>query len=242
MLEAIEKLIVLQDRDRKIIRLRAELAQVEPERQSVNGRFSNAQAALDAARLKVKQIETQRKTLELEAEALKQKIDKYSIQQFQTKKNDEYKMLGHEIDQAKVQISGLEDKQLDCMEQIEGAQKEVAAATKVAAETKAHLDRQLADLATREQGFKKELADLEAGRNQLALGIDEAAMAKYNRLLKTKGENCVVGIEHSTCGGCHMKLPTQVPIACKQAKELVTCPNCGRLLYFLHGMDLAAAE
>lgn len=240
MLEVIEKLLILQERDRKILRLGAELAQVEPERQSVAGRNTGAAAALDAAKTKVKQIESQRKGLELEVDALKQKIEKYSIQQFQTKKNDEYKMLGEEIIRAKNDISGLEDKELDCMEQNDAAQKEVAAAQEVAKEAKAYLDKQLAELSSREQALKKELTDLEGGRDALTVGIDEGVLSKYNRLLKTKGDKCLVGIEHSACGGCHMKLPTQVTIACKSGKEVTTCPNCGRILFYLHGMDLAS--
>ena len=242
MLEAIEKLLILQERDRKILRLGAELAQIEPERQSVSGRNAGALAALEAAKTKVKQIESQRKSLELEVDALKQKIEKYSVQQFQTKKNDEYKMLGEEIERTKKDISALEDRQIDCMEQIESAQKDVAADDAVAKEAKAHMDGQLRELATREQALKKELADLEGGRAALTTGIDPAALSKYERLLKTRGEKCVVGIEHSACGGCHMKLPTQVSLACKAGHELTTCPNCSRILYYLHGMDLASGD
>jgi predicted nucleic acid-binding Zn-ribbon protein len=240
MLEAIEKLLILQERDRKILRLKTELSQIEPERQAVSGRNSGALSALDAAKTKVKQIETRRKTLELEVDGLKQKIEKYSVQQFQTKKNDEYKMLGAEMERARHEISGLDDKQLECMEEIEAAQKEVAVADADAKEAKAQLDKQLVELATREQALSKELADLEGSREALTAGIDEAALSKYTRLLKTKGDKCVVGIDHSACGGCHMKLPTQIAIACKGGQELTTCPLCGRILFYLHGMDLVS--
>jgi uncharacterized protein len=240
MLEAIEKLLILQERDRKILRLKTELSQIEPERQTLSGRSSGALSTLDAAKTKVKQIESRRKTLELEVDALKQKIDKYSVQQFQTKKNDEYKMLGEEMERARREISGLDDKQLECMEEIEAAQKEVAAADADAKEAKAHLDKQLVELASREEALTKELADLEGSRETLTTGIDETALGKYNRLLKTKGDKCVVGIDHSACGGCHMKLPAQISIACKGGQELTTCPLCGRILFYLHGMDLVS--
>jgi uncharacterized protein len=240
MLEAIEKLLILQERDRKILRLKTELSQIEPERQTLSGRSSGALSVLDAAKTKVKQIESRRKTLELEVDALKQKIDKYSVQQFQTKKNDEYKMLGEEMERARREISGLDDKQLECMEEIEAAQKEVAAADADAKEAKAHLDKQLVELASREEALTKELADLEGSRETLTTGIDETALGKYNRLLKTKGDKCVVGIDHSACGGCHMKLPAQISIACKGGQELTTCPLCGRILFYLHGMDLVS--
>jgi uncharacterized protein len=116
----------------------------------------------------------------------------------------------------------------------------VAAADADAKEAKAHLDKQLVELASREEALTKELADLEGSRETLTTGIDETALGKYNRLLKTKGDKCVVGIDHSACGGCHMKLPAQISIACKGGQELTTCPLCGRILFYLHGMDLVS--
>src|SRR5207249_3481884 len=174
MLEAIEKLLILQDRDRKISRLRSELANIGPERQALAAKTASSQAALDAAKERIKQIESDRKKLELDAEAKKQAIERYSLQQFQTKKNDEYRALAHEIEMAKEAIVKLEDQQLELMEQAEAAQKEAAATARVAEESKKVADKLLADLANRDQNLKKELESLEADRGQLASAVDES--------------------------------------------------------------------
>src|SRR6266496_4284462 len=142
MLEAIEKLLILQDRDRKISRLRTELANIGPERQALTAKTAASQAALDAAKQRIKQIESDRKKLELDAESKKQAIELYSVQQFQTKKNDEYRALAHEIETAREAIFKLEDQQLELMEKAETTQKELATATRIADEAKNHADRQ----------------------------------------------------------------------------------------------------
>src|SRR5207253_8691632 len=167
MLEAIEKLLILQDRDRKISRLRSELANIGPARQALAAKTASSQAALDAAKQRIKQIESDRKKLELDAEAKKQAIERYSLQQFQTKKNDEYRALAHEIEMAREAIFKLEDQQLELMEQAEATQKATAAATRAADEAKELADRQTADLTAREESLTKELAELEADRDQL---------------------------------------------------------------------------
>src|SRR6266404_8489996 len=136
MLEAIEKLLILQDRDRNILRVKNELAHVEPERQMLNAKATGTQASLEAAKTRGKQIESDRKKLELDVEAKKQQIEKYALQQFQTKKNEEYRALTHEIDMCKEAIVTLEDQELELMEQGEAAQKEVVAATQSANEIK----------------------------------------------------------------------------------------------------------
>src|SRR6266480_7487725 len=125
MLETIEKLLILQDRDRKIRRTKAELAEIEPERQTLKAKAASAQAALEIAKTRVKQVESSRKDLELEVEAKKQLIAKYANQQLQTRKNEEYRALTHEIDGCKADITKIEDKEIELMEQAEAAQKEV---------------------------------------------------------------------------------------------------------------------
>ena len=93
MLETIEKLLILQDRDQKIRREQGELARIEPERQTFKARAANAQTALEQAKLRIKQIESARKDLELEVEVKKQMIARYANQQLQTRKNEEYRAL-----------------------------------------------------------------------------------------------------------------------------------------------------
>jgi predicted nucleic acid-binding Zn-ribbon protein len=242
MLPAIEKLLILQDRDRKLLRVQDELARIGPERQELQARMQGSQTALEAAKHKVKQLESDRKKLELEVDSKKQLIDKYSIQQFQTKKNEEYRALAHEIDTCKAAIVKLEDQQLDMMEQIEAAQKEVAQASQLAAEAKKNVDSRLADIADRETNLKKELAELQSNRSELAEVVDETARSKYERLFKQKGQNVVVGIQHGVCGGCHMQLSRSIIVTCQADQEIVTCPNCGRILYFTRDMDLAVAD
>lgn len=242
MLDVIEKLLVLQDRDRKLLKTKDELARIQPERTELQNRASGSQARLETAKLRGKQIESDRKKLELDVEGKKQQIEKYSLQQFQTKKNEEYRALQNEIETCKKEIIHIEDKEIELMEQGEAAQKEIAAAQQVAAEAKKLVDSKLADLDTREKNLRAELAQLESNRAELAEAVDESTRASYERLFKNKGSSVVVGIQHHSCGGCHMKLSRGTVVACQAEQEIVTCTNCGRILYFTRDMDLAVAE
>jgi hypothetical protein len=242
MLDSIEKLLVLQDRDRKIHRVQEELAQIAPERETLRNRASSTQTQLDAAKNRVKQIESERKQRVLEVEAKKSQIEKYANQQLQTRKNEEYKALAHEIEMAKAAIFQIEDAEIILMEHAESAQKELARATAEANEAKKLADTQVAELGQREENFKKELAALQSGRAELASAVDEVARNRYDRILKSKGDNAVVGIDHGVCGGCHMKLQQQLIVTCQAQKELVTCSSCGRILYYTRDMELTGGD
>src|SRR4051812_29279969 len=242
MLEAIEKLLILQDRDRNILRVKNELAHVEPERQMLTAKAAGTQAPVEAAKTRGKQIESDRKKLELDVEAKKQLIEKYAVQQFQTKKNEEYRALAHEIEMCKEVIFKLEDQQLDLMEQAEAAQKQMSAASAAAAEAKKAMDSRLADLGAREKNLQTELEQAQKARAEAFAAVDESTRAKYERLLRNKGSTVIVGIQHGVCGGCHRQLSRAIVVACQGDQEIVSCPNCNRILFWTPDMDMAVAD
>jgi predicted nucleic acid-binding Zn-ribbon protein len=242
MYDIIEKLLILQDRDRRILQVREELARIGPDREALRLQTAAAAAALETAKARAKQIESDRKQRELEVEGKKQQIGRYSLQQFQTKKNEEYRALAHEIELCNAEIVKLEDAQLELMEQAEATQREILAANRDADELKKRADAQLGDLAAREQALNAELAGLESNRESAKTAVEAHALQRYERLMKMKGGSAVVGIQHGVCGGCHMKFPVQLVVACQAERELVTCPNCGRILYYTSDMDLAVVD
>jgi len=128
------------------------------------------------------------------------------------------------------------------MDQGERAQREVATLTQTGAETKRTVDGRLADLTAREAQLRQELNALEANRNELAAAVEEGARTRYERLLKQRGGSVVVGIERGVCGGCHMQLSRHLVVACIADQEIVSCPNCGRILYYTRDMDVSVVE
>ncbi|MBI1842853.1 MAG: hypothetical protein HYR88_18595 [Verrucomicrobia bacterium] len=242
MLEIIEKLLVLQDRDQKLLALREETQAIPAELTTLEAKAKSALAALDQAKLKVKQLETERKKLELEVDSKKLLIEKYSLQQFQTKKNEEYRALSHEIDGCKGAIVKLEDQQLEFMEKIEAAQRQTAAVNEEAQATKRTMDTRVAELKKREEKLLQDLAAAEAERSARAIEVDESLRNKYDRLQKSKTGRVVVGITHGVCGGCHMGLSRSIVLQCQGGREFMQCPNCGRILYYTRDMDLQVAD
>jgi uncharacterized protein len=242
MLSVIENLLILQDRDRKIHRVETELANIGPERAALQEKAKAAQVGHETAKTKAKQIESDRKNLELEVEAKKKLIEKYSLQQFETKKNEEYRALAHEIEGCKEAITKIEDQQIELMEKAEVAAAEVAAAAKVSAEWVKQVESQIKALADRETSLKRQLEELQSDHEKLISAVDEGPRARYDRLRRSKGGTALVGIEHGVCGGCHMKLPMAVILGVQGDQEITTCPNCGRILYYSRQMDLTQAD
>lgn len=238
MLPIIEALLVLQDRDRRLIRLKAELEAVAPQRQLLQLKAAKTQAAFEEVRKRNVHIESERKRLELEVVTMQQRINKLRTEQLGTRSNDQYKAYQHQIETTQAEISRLDDQQIELMEQAEAVGRDVAEAAKVAAGQKAETDRQLVDLAAREANLRKDHELVSAERAALAAKADPAGLWRYERILKMKGDNALVGVHRVVCGGCHVKLPMQTFLHAKAQIELTACTNCGRLLYFTPDMDV----
>src|ERR1700685_649402 len=159
MQETNETILVVLDQ-----RVHHERAPIAPERETLRLRAAATQSQLEAAKTRGKHIESERKRLDLEIEAKKSQIEKYANQQLQTRKNEEYKALTHEIEMAKEAIFKIEDAEIVLMEQAEAAQKEVARATTEAAAAKKRVEDEIGLLDQREVNLKKELAELTSSR------------------------------------------------------------------------------
>ena len=233
MSSPLDALLVLQDRDTRLRRITQELKAIPAEEKNITDRLAAQSKHHEELKLKSRQIESQRKDLENQAGTLRDKISKYSVQQMQTKKNEEYQALGHEIERAKADISQLEDKQLECMEAYEAAQKEVTAEGAKVKEFEAAAQSRRADLVAKKVVLEKQKTELEAELKTLEAVPPPADLARYRRILASKGDIAVVPIQHGDkCGGCHMTLTHQTVLNAKGEINLIVCENCGRLLYW----------
>ncbi len=231
MLEAVEHLLALQDRDQRLRNVRLELQSVPAEIAARQKLVTDAAARLEASKARAKAIEVEKKTLAGDADAKRAQIDRYKNQQLQTRKNEEYSALAHEIESAQKQITAIEDKELVLMEEAESLAPAIAEADKTFAAEKTRLEGQIATIKEKEANLTARLADLERERAAATAGIDEELLERYERLFETKNARAVVTVEHDVCSGCHMKVTAQTSLALRSDKALVSCPQCGRILH-----------
>jgi len=231
MLPAIQQLLILQDRDRKLRQLKVELKRAPLERKDMESRAASTTGALDAARLKAKEFEVKRKALENEAGTRRERVNKYQQQKLETRKNDEYQAISHAIESLEKEISAIEDEELELMDAAEKQKPIIAAADKEAAATKAQVQAQLADLDAKAKAIEAQILEVQAERGKLAAEVEEDLLDTYQRLFETKDSQAVVALTNEICQGCHVKSQTHVVHAVKAGKTVTNCLYCGRILY-----------
>lgn len=231
MTDVIERLLAVQECDKQAKDLKHQLARVPLEKKLRQDQLAAAEARLETAKTRMKQIEVEKKALEVEIDSKQQHIRRYQTQQLETRKNEEYTALGHEIDAARQTITQLEDQELVLMEEAEALTPEIQSAERTCEEEKQKIQKALSALDASVPNLQKRLADAEAERSRLADGIDAPLLDLYTRLFANKGGSAIVALEHDVCTGCHMKVTNQTSVEVRGGRGVVHCPNCGRILY-----------
>jgi predicted nucleic acid-binding Zn-ribbon protein len=227
----LEQLLILQDRDQKIRQIGTEIETVPLRRKSLEAQLAASRASLEALKQKARQVEMDRKKLELDVGVRSETIARLKTQQYQTRKNDEFQAIGHEIERYENEIGKIEDEELELMVLADKVKADLADEEKKAAEAKDSIARQTADLDEKSKALDSQLKTLTTERSELAGKIDEDLLGRFERLFKSKGDAAVVAIEHGVCTGCHMKVTTATASQVRAGKELISCENCGRILF-----------
>jgi uncharacterized protein len=227
----LEQLLVLQDRQQKIRQIQNETRTLPLQRKQLENQLAASAAGVEALKQKFRQLEVDRKRMELDVGTRTDSIAKLRTQQYETRKNDEFAAMGHEIERYQKEITAIEDNELELMEQADKLKAELVSEEKRAAEMKASISRQMSDLETKEKTLDSRLQELIRGRAEIANKVDEDLLNRFDRLFASKGDAAVVALEHEVCTGCHMKVTTQTAVRVKAGKEIVSCEQCGRILY-----------
>jgi predicted nucleic acid-binding Zn-ribbon protein len=231
MLPDLKTLIKLQDRDQAALNIQNILDRIPLDEENANSRLENDLAAVAVAKAALQENEIAIKNLEIEVQTRRDQITKFKNQQLETKKNEAYQALGHEIERFTNDIGDLETKELELMEVADTLRATLAAATESLNGTQALVDEELAGLGDRQKTAEEQLAALEEERTEIATSINEDTLDLYQRLLAGKGDVAVVPLRDGKCGGCHMNVIKATQLHVKADNEITMCEQCSRILY-----------
>ncbi len=186
MLPEVEKLLTLQERDQRIRAFQNELHAIPEERRLKEKQIADSAARLEAAKTRMKQIEVERKKLEGDAQVKRDAIARYKQQQMQTRKNEEFAALNHEIEAAEKVIVSIEDREIELMEEAESLRPAVAEAERAHTEERAKLEAQIAELGKKAGNIQARLTELQSGREALTDGLDEDLLDQYTGSSRTR--------------------------------------------------------
>lgn len=236
MLEILEKLLLLQERDQRLQTFLHEINGVPAEKTSLERELEAARRRLESDKTRAKEIEVERARLEVEANGKRDKIAKYRTQQFETRKNEEYAALTHEIERAESDIVALEDRELELMQETEDLKPTIATAEEKFAAEKSRVASLLKTAEDKVTVLQGRVTELKTERDAIAAEVqaaDEDLFDLYERLFRSKGGRAIVPLDGNHCSGCHMTVTPATQRDAKAGTQVVSCEQCGRIVYAL---------
>ncbi len=205
----------------------AELKELTAQRTSVEDRARDARILVDDLTREQKRADA-----DVEQVKARRKRDQDRMEQgLITNPKDLERMQG-ELVSLERRINELEDTELEVMEKLEDAQRDlddftaqldelgekIAVATAARAEAAADIEQQLAEAAGK--------------RQQSAEGMPEDLMNLYTRLRDQKGGVGAAALRARSCGGCSLQLNSSelAEIAKTPSNEVLRCEECNRIL------------
>jgi uncharacterized protein len=237
------KLIVLQGHDIEAKRLRDEMAAVP---KLVAGLEAKAKATVGQRAVVLELIQKEealRRRLESDIKDLQLKIERTQKKIDMATTTVQVTALEHEASFARGEINRLEDTELESMERSEGLEAQRALADAAVAEAAKVHERESVRAAETMTRDAEALAEVDGKRQALRAEIlgsatGDAALATYDRIARSKG-TAVSDALNQKCTACQMMVRPQRwndlrdnSAASPASQVLMTCENCGRLLYY----------
>ena len=231
MQNEVRALLILQDRDRRLLALARDLGKLPDDEARAKAKLAGDKAAVAKAHQALLDCELRVKKIELDAETRRTTIKRLKSQQFETRKNEEFVALGHEITRYEKDLDDFETKELEAMEEVDGFRNSHKVAETALTRTAKLVEDDLAMILQRHQRMEADRKEILLEREALLIKAPDTIVPLYNRLMKTKDGLAIAPLRDGKCEGCHMKLIASTVIRVQSAREITQCEDCGRILY-----------
>jgi hypothetical protein len=231
-LKQIEQLVVLQKVDDEIVILQDELKRAPQQITELEKRRQDIENAAAVVRDKLKYLTDQQKRLESEIETDSVRLKKSKSKMMMVGNTKEYHAMMREMDNLEKQNRGREEEKITVAEELSrqtGELKEIE-------ERAVGLD---ADLATARQSLDERirlanarLGELQARRKEAGQAVPKPILQRYEFIRSRLNNPVIVPVNAGICSGCHISIPPQSFIELQKGVQILSCPNCQRLIYW----------
>lgn len=231
MQENLKSLLELQEKDRRIMDVQADLAALEPELGELDAALEAVEQELAAARQRAADIAQQREELE-------GKIESYRVMQERRRQKLEWvrgakeaSTLMAEIDLAR---SVLAKEEAEWLRSADGVQKAEALAEEIEGKVQALKDEQTpqrAAIAEKQRECEGRLKEAQDARAGSVAHVEHRLLSQYERIRKGRAPLAVYPLHGGACGHCYTNIPLHLRQQIAQSQGAATCEACGVLIY-----------
>jgi len=234
----LQALLALQDIELQIVDIRRQLERKQRQVAAQRRKVSALREAIENERLNVRRRQAEFDEMDVDIKGRTANINRLREHLNTVRTNKEYATVLARLNNEKADVSRLEARALELMQAIEARKQELAQHEQAQAAEVARLEELQAQYEQAAHSFRGRLAALEEQRAAAAAAVDPETLALFERLSERYEGEVLAQIEQPNprrdeyiCAGCHMSLRVDAANTLKFRDEIVTCKNCGRILF-----------
>jgi predicted nucleic acid-binding Zn-ribbon protein len=229
--EQIDILVKLQQIDSEINVVNQTLGRVESTLALLDKELSDFGSTLEKQDSDLEELKKAYRGFELDVNSNLPKIEKSKERLAAVKSNKEYQSLLKEIDDLKAINSDLEDRMLECLEQIDQAEQDFKKRQTEFIELEDRIQTEKDKIAQDAADGNKRLAELNEQWQGVLDTVEPGVMATFKKVRGRVGNLTIAKVEKEVCKGCNVNIPPQMYNELQRCEKLMFCPHCQRIIY-----------
>jgi len=232
-LKQIEQLVALQRVDHEMHGIRTAAKNAPKEVDDIKKRFQELDKQHQRLLEKVDHLKEQEKRIGFEIDDDSMRIKKSKSKLMQVGNTREYHAMMREMDNMERSNRTREEEKTAMLEELQRQAESLEQLEERYNELKKELEDKEGTLETRLAEADSALEGLERQRKGACAAVPAPVLARYE-FIRRRLENPVIVpvIEMGVCTGCYIAIPPQSYIELQKGHQILSCPNCQRLIYW----------
>jgi predicted nucleic acid-binding Zn-ribbon protein len=238
----LQHLIQLQELDLTADRQRRRITDIPLLRAALDARLAERIATVDAVKGRIAAGQAARREIEKDLAAVQTRLNRFKNQLMEVKTNKEYQAMQKEMSVAEREISDLETRMLERMEESDGLTLELKSAEVALKAEQAEIASQRQQLEAEKTATEAALQQTTSARQALAGQIPGATLALFERAAQGRKGVAMAEARDGLCTVCHVRLRPQIYNDVRRNDSIIQCESCSRILYFVPAPSPAAPQ
>ncbi len=232
MKEDLSLLIELQECDTRLVSLLAGKKNLPEKMTKLEQDFLAFSENIEQNKRKYEEIKNTHTAKEKDIKKINEGIVKAKERLLEVKNNKEYQAILKEIETAEASLGDIETQIISLLEEMDKLAVLVKKDEEILNQHKQKYEEEKNKIQADIASIDTDFTGWEEKRGALTNRVDGALLAKYEKLKKRGNGIGVISVWKAVCNGCHMNIPPQLYNELQKSSELLSCPNCNRIIYF----------
>ncbi len=150
----------------------------------------------------------------------------------EVKTNKEYQAILKEIDNGEVRNSEIETEIICLLEEIDQRKQSLEEEEKQQEQRTRQCESEKQQILSEMESLDEKNLGCTEQFEKLLENIPKDLIRRYEMIKALNNGMAVVSVWKGVCGGCHMNIPPQLYNELQKSDEILSCPNCSRIIYW----------